>query len=207
MTDDFFASITQGMDLVEPPDISALLAAWGGGDTQALPRLISAVYPELRRIARQHLASRRDGQTLESAALANEAYLKLIHAGSIRCENRAHFLALCSQIFRRILVDHARSRGSDKRGGRSERVPLDEVLLGAEARGIEMLALNEALESLAEIDTRKARVVELRYFGGLTVEETAEVLGITPIRVKRDWDKAKAWLYGVLSQEPRNTGS
>jgi RNA polymerase sigma factor (TIGR02999 family) len=207
MTDDFFASITQGMDLVEPPDISALLAAWGGGDTQALPRLISAVYPELRRIARQHLAGRRDGQTLESAALANEAYLKLIHAGSIRCENHAHFLALCSQIFRRILVDHARSRGSDKRGGRSERVPLDEVLLGAEARGIEMLALNEALESLAEIDTRKARVVELRYFGGLTVEETAEVLGITPIRVKRDWDKAKAWLYGVLSQEPRNTGS
>jgi RNA polymerase sigma factor (TIGR02999 family) len=195
------------MDLVEPPDISALLAAWGGGDTQALPRLISAVYPELRRIARQHLAGRRDGQTLESAALANEAYLKLIHAGSIRCENRAHFLALCSQIFRRILVDHARSRGSDKRGGRSERVPLDEVLLGAEARGIEMLALNEALESLAEIDTRKARVVELRYFGGLTVEETAEVLGITPIRVKRDWDKAKAWLYGVLSQEPHNTGS
>jgi RNA polymerase sigma factor (TIGR02999 family) len=195
------------MSLVGPPDISTLLAAWGGGDAQALPGLVSAVYPELRRIARQHLAGRRGGQTLESAALANEAYLKLIQAGSIQCENRAHFLALCSQIFRRILVDHARSRGSGKRGGRSERVPLDEVLLGAEARGIELLALNEALESLAEIDTRKARVVELRYFGGLSVEETAEVLGITPIRVKRDWGKAKAWLYGVLSQEPNHTGS
>lgn len=195
------------MSLSESPNISTLLAAWGSGDVQALPRLISAVYPELRRIARQHLGGHRNGQTLESAALANEAYLKLIQAGSIRCENRAHFLALCSQIFRRILVDHARSRGSDKRGGRSERVLLDEVLLGAEARGIEILALNEALESLAEIDTRKARVVELRYFGGLSVEETGEVLGITPIRVKRDWDKARAWLYGVLSQEPHHTGS
>jgi len=203
----FLLRSPEGMSLVGPPDISTLLAAWNGGDAQALPRLISAVYPELRRIARQRLGGRRDGQTLESAALANEAYLKLIRVGSIRCENRVHFLALCSQIVRRILVDHARSRGSAKRGGRSDRVPLDDVLLGAETRGVEMLAVNEALESLAEIDARKARVVELRYFGGLTVEETAEVLGITPVRVKRDWEKAKAWLYGVLSQEPHHTGS
>ena len=188
-------------------EISALLSAWGGGDAKALPKLISAVYPELRRMARQHLGGRRDGQTLESAALANEAYLKLIRAGSIRCENRAHFLALCSQIFRRILVDHARSRASAKRGGQAERVPLDEVLLGAETRGIEILALNNALESLAEIDSQKARVVELRYFGGLSVEETAEVLGITPIRVKRDWEKAKAWLYGILSEPQHRPGS
>jgi RNA polymerase sigma factor (TIGR02999 family) len=137
---------------------------------------------------------------MESAALANEAYLKLIRAGTIQCENRAHFLALCSQIFRRILVDHARSRGCARRGGRSERVDLDSVVLQAETRGIEILALNEALESLADIDVRKARVVELRYFGGLSIEETAEVLGITTIRVKRDWDKARAWLYGVLTQ-------
>ena len=155
------------MSLAAPPDITALLAAWSGGDAQALPRLMSAVYPELQRIARRHLGGRRADQTLESAALANEAYLKLIRVGSIRCENRAHFLALCSQIFRRILVDHARRRRATKRGGRSERVPLDDVLLGAETRGIEILALNQALESLAEIDTQKARVVELRYFGGV----------------------------------------
>src|SRR5262250_168355 len=125
------------------------------------------VYPELRRIARQHLGHRQSGQTLESAALANEAYLKLIRAGGIRCENRVHFLALCSQIIRRILVDHARLRGYAKRGGHAERVPLDQVLLGAQARGIEILALHEALEALAKLDARKARVVELRYFGGL----------------------------------------
>ncbi len=187
------------MSLAGARDISGLLAAWNGGDARALPDLMSVVYPELRRIARQHLNRKGPDHTLESAALANEVYLKLIRAGAIRCENRAHFLALCSQMIRRILVDHARSRGSAKRGGTSERVPLDEVLLGAETRGIEILALNDALESLAEIDARKARVVELRYFGGLSIEETAEVLGITVIRVKRDWEKAKAWLYGVLS--------
>jgi RNA polymerase sigma factor (TIGR02999 family) len=182
-----------------PRDISTLFAAWGNGDEEALGQLISAVYPELRRMARQHLQRRQPGDTLESAALANEAYLKLMRAGSIRCENRVHFLALCSQIIKRILVDHARARGYAKRGGHAERVPLDEVLLGAQARGIEILALSEALDSLAKIDARKARVVELRYFGGLSVEETAEVLGITPVRVKRDWQRAKAWLYAVLT--------
>ena len=182
-----------------PRDISGLIAAWGDGDEQALRSLMSVVYPELRRIARQHLGRRQAGQTLESAALANEAYLKLMRAGGIRCENRVHFLALCSQIIRRILVDHARARGYAKRGGDAQRVPLDEVLLGAQARGIEILALSEALDSLAKIDARKARVVELRYFGGLSVEETAEVLGITPVRVKRDWQRAKAWLYAVLT--------
>src|SRR4029077_5578209 len=184
-----------------PRDISGLIAAWGDGDEQALCSLMSAVYPELRRIARHHLGRRQAGQTLESAALANETYLKLIRTGGIRCENRVHFLALCSQIIRRILVDHARGRGYAKRGGQAERVPLDDALLGAQARGIEILALNEALESLAEIDARQARVVELRYFGGLSVEETAEVLGITPVRVNRDWKRAKAWLYGVLTAE------
>jgi RNA polymerase sigma-70 factor (ECF subfamily) len=181
-------------------DISGLIAAWSDGDEQALHSLMSAVYPELRRIARRHLRRRQAGQTLESAALANEAYLKLIRAGGLRCENRGHFLALCSQVIRRILVDHARGRGYAKRGGQAERVPLDDALLGAQARGIEILALHEAIESLAGIDARQARVVELRYFGGLSVEETAEVLGITPVRVKRDWQRAKAWLYGVLTE-------
>jgi RNA polymerase sigma-70 factor (ECF subfamily) len=188
-------------------DISGLIAAWGDGDEQALRSLMPAVYPELRRIARRHLGRRLAGQTLVSAALANEAYLKLIRAGGIRCENRVHFLALCSQIIRRILVDHARVRGYAKRGGHAERVPLDQVLLGAQARGIEILALNEALEALAKLDARQARVVELRYFGGLSVEETAEVLGITPVRVKRDWKRAKAWLYGVLTEEQAHHSS
>src|ERR1700686_1248452 len=123
-----------------PRDISGLIAAWGDGDEQALRSLMAAVYPELRRIARRHLDRRQAGQTLESAALANEAYLKLIRAGGIRCENRVHFLALCSQIIRRILVDHARNRGNAKRGGDAMRVPLDDVLVGARAREIEVLA-------------------------------------------------------------------
>ena len=188
-------------------DISELIAAWGRGDEEALGRLMPVVYPELRRIARQHLSRQQGGQTLESAALANEAYLKLTHAGGIRCENRLHFLALCSQIIRRILVDHARSRGYAKRGGNAVRVPLDDVLLGARARGIEIMALNEALESLTKIDARKGRVVELRYFGGLSVEETAEVLGISPETAKRDWKMARTWLFGVLTGEHDRTSA
>src|SRR6202049_74327 len=184
-----------------PSEITELLAAWSNGDEEALGRLMPVVYPELRRIARQHLGRCRAGHTLESAALANEAYLKLIRAGGIRCENRVHFLALCSQIIRRILVDHARSRGYAKRGGNAVRVPLDDILLGAQARGIEVLALDEALESLSKIDGRKGRVVELRYFGGLSVEETAEALGISPETAKRDWKMAKAWLFGELTAE------
>ena len=187
-------------------DITALLAAWSDGDEQALGSLMSIVYPELRRIARLHLDRRQPGHTLESAALANEAYIKLVRAGGIQCESRAHFLALCSQIFRRILVDHARGLAYAKRGGQVERVPLDEMLFGAQAHGVDILALNEALERLAEFDAREARVVELRYFGGLSVEETAEILKITPVRVKRDWKRAKAWLYGVLSGDQDRAG-
>jgi RNA polymerase sigma factor (TIGR02999 family) len=157
-------------------DITAMLAAWYDGDAHARDRLVELLYPELRRIARRQLDRRIAGETLESAALANEVYLKLVRAGGIRCESRVHFLALCSQIMRRILVDHARRRGSSKRGGDALLVPLDEVLLMAQARGIEVLAL-EALDALARIDERESRVVELRYFGGLTIEEAAEVLG------------------------------
>ena len=182
-------------------DITGLLAAWNNGDEEALSRLMPVVYPELRRIARRHLGRRPAGHTLESAALANEAYLKLVRAGCIRCENRVHFLALCAQMMRRILVDHARARGYAKRGGNAVRVPLDDALLGARARGIEMLALDEALESLSKIDVRKGRVVELRYFGGLSVEEAAEILGISPETAKRDWKMAKAWLFGQLTGE------
>ena len=150
---------------------------------------------------------RRAGESLESAALANEAYLELVRAGGIRCENRVHFLALCSQIIRRTLVDHARRRGFAKRGGDVLRVPLDEVLLTAQARGIEVLALDEALEALARIDGRKSGVVELRYFGGLDIEETAEVLGVSVGTAKRDWRMARAWLLAELTGKQHSTGS
>ena len=139
--------------------------------------------------------------------MANEAYLKLTRVGGILCENRVHFLALCSQIIRRILVDHARSRGYAKRGGNAVHVPLDDVMLGAQTRGIDVLALNEALESLSRMDERKGRVVELRYFGGLSVEETAEVLGISPETAKRDWKMAKTWLFSELTGKKDSTTS
>jgi RNA polymerase sigma factor (TIGR02999 family) len=187
-------------------DISALLAAWSDGEEEALSSLMSVVYPELRRLARQHLGRQGGNYSLESAAVANEAYLKLVRAGGIRCENRVHFLALCSQIIRRILVDHARGRGYAKRGSNAVRVPLDDVLEGVQARGIEVLALDEALDSLAKIDSRKSRVVELRYFGGLSVEETAAIMGISPETVKRDWKMAKAWLFGELTGKQAGTG-
>ena len=179
-------------------DITAMLAAWNGGDGQALDRLLEIVYPELRRVARQYLAGRRPGDSLESAALANEAYLKLVRSGGIQCENKAHFLALCSQIIRRILVDHARRRGFAKRGGKALRVSLDDVLLAVNERGVELLALDRALDELARIDARKSRVVELRYFGGLSIEETAAVLQVSIDTAKRDWRMAKAWLISQL---------
>lgn len=187
------------MTAERPEEISGLLAAWSGGDEGALTQLIPLVYPELRRIARHHLRRQSPDQTLESAALANEAYLKLIRARGIQCDNRAHFFALCAQMIRRILVDHVRKGQYAKRGGNAVMVPLEEVVLGTRARGIEVLALDDALLSLSEIDPRKARVVELRYFGGLTVEETAEVLNISPETVIRDWKMAKVWLFRELS--------
>lgn len=184
-----------------------MLAAWNDGDEGALNRLVDLMYPKLRRIARGHLVRQRPGESLESAALANEAYLKLVRAGGIRCENRAHFLALCAQIMRRILVDHARRRGFAKRGGNALRVALDEALVAAQARGIEVLALDEALDALARIDHRKSRVVELRYFGGLNIEETADVLGVSVDTVKRDWRMARAWLLDELTGKQESAGS
>lgn len=179
-----------------PQDITRLLAAWSEGDEEALNRLIPVVYPELRRIAKAHLA-RRDN-TLESATLVNEAYLRLIRARGIHCENRLHFFALCAQMIRRILVDHARKRRYLKRGGAEVRVPLEETLVGTRARGVHVLALDDALASLTKLDSRKGRVVELRFFGGLSVEETSEVLHISRQTVMRDWKMAKVWLLREL---------
>ena len=183
----------------ERQDTSGLVAAWGNGDPSALRDLIPVVYPELRRIARQHLRRWNGGQTFESAALANEVYLKLVRVGGIACESRVHFLALCSQMIRHILVDHGRRRASTKRGGGEHATPLDQTLAGVPAPKVDILALNEALERLSEIDPRKSRVVELRHFGGLTTAETAEVLGISEETAKRDWRMAKAWLYEALA--------
>jgi RNA polymerase sigma-70 factor (ECF subfamily) len=187
-----------GMEADGPADITSLLEAWSSGDESALAGLMPVVYPELRRIARRHLGRRSCDQTLESAALANEAYLKLIRAHGLRCESRMQFFALCAQIIRRIVVDYARNRGYAKRGGGIIQIPLDEALAGMEARGTNVLVLDEALASLSKIDERKARVVELRYFGGLSVNETAEVLGISPETVLRDWRMARAWLMQEL---------
>jgi RNA polymerase sigma factor (TIGR02999 family) len=180
-------------------DITELLRAWGSGNEDALNDLMPMVYPELRRVARKHLARGFPGQTLESAALVNEAYLRLIRAHGLHCENRLQFFALCAQIIRHILVDNARKRRYAKRGGGAVQVPLDEALIGSRTGGIEVLGLNEALLTLSKVDPRKGRVVELRYFGGLSVEETAEVLRMSPETAKRDWKMAKAWLLRELS--------
>lgn len=182
-------------------DITALLTAWREGDSGALDRLMELAYPELRRIAYQQLGLRRPGESLESAALANEAYLKLVRSGGIDCENRVHFLALCAQVMRRILVDHARQRASAKRGGDAARVPLSDVAVsGREANGVEVLDLDAALDVLARLDPRKSRLVELRYFAGLTLEEAAGVLDISVETAKRDWRMARAWLLAELTR-------
>lgn len=179
-------------------DISGLLVAWSDGNQQAYEDLICIVYPEIRKLARRHL-HRQAPPTLESAALANEVYLRLIHARGIRCENRLNFFALCAQIIRRLIAEYARSRRYAKRGGSAVRVPLDEGAVATRARDIELLALDEALESLSKIDPRKGKVVELHCFGGLNVDECAEALGISPETAKRDWKMAKAWLRVHLS--------
>ena len=189
----------------EQSEIAAMLEAWAGGSEEALDRLMSLLYPEFRRIARQHLG-RRPGESLESAALVNELYLKLNGAGKIQCQGRTHFLALCAPMVRYLLVDHARRRRSGKRGGDALRVTLDEQLFPVEAREIEVIALDTALRALAEKDPRKSRVVELRFFGGLSLEETAGELGVSLETVKRDWKLARAWLYTQLAGKKETPG-
>lgn len=181
-------------------DISGLLEAWNKGDKAALNDLMPLVYQDLRGIARRHLNRQAPGRALNSGTLAHETYLKLIHARGISCQNRGHFLALCAQIIRQVLVDHARKRRSAKRGGGQVDLSLDEVVLGSRARGVDVEILNDALMSLAKIDERKGRVVELRFFGGLSVAETAEVLEISEETVTRDWKVARAWLYRELTR-------
>src|SRR5262245_22007648 len=167
------------MSAHEPGDISRLLVAWSGGNESALEELIPIVYPELRRIARLHLAHRASNDTLGSAALVNCAYLKLVRSQGIECPDPALFFAVCAQMIRHILVDHARNRRYAKRGGSLVHVPLDDALLGTRARGVDILALDEALTALTKVDPRKVRVVEMRFLGGLRVEETSNILGVS----------------------------
>jgi RNA polymerase sigma-70 factor (ECF subfamily) len=184
-----------------PPAVTALLKAWSDGDQTALDALLPLVEQELRRLARHYMRGERAGHTLQPTALVNEAYLRLVDIAHVRWQNRAHFLAVAARTMRRVLVDMARAKGYQKRGGRVPLVPLDEVDVAAARPDADVVALHDALEALAAVDARKAHVVELRYFGGLTVEETAEVVGVAPETVMRDWKFAKAWLLRELSPD------
>jgi RNA polymerase sigma factor (TIGR02999 family) len=174
--------------------VTKLLLAWSEGQNTALEKLVPLVYQELRRVARRYMYGERLGHTLQTTALVNEAYLRLIDSRKVRWQNRAHFFAISAQLMRRILVDFARSRRYQKRGGGVQNVTLDEGLIMAPQQGRQLLELDDALSALAKTDARKARVVELRFFGGLSVEETATVLKVSPDTVLRDWRLAKAWL-------------
>ena len=182
----------------DTPDVTGLLLAWGTGDEAALEQLVPLVHAELRRIARRCMAGERKGHSLQATALVNEAYLRLIDVQHVNWQNRAHFLAMSARLMRRILVDYARSRGYQKRGGGAVQVTFDEGLPVAGGRDQDLVAVDDALEALGRIDERKSRVVELRFFGGLTVEETATVLKVSPETVMRDWKLAKAWLLREL---------
>jgi RNA polymerase sigma-70 factor, ECF subfamily len=187
------------MPTPEPQRLTELLVAWSDGDQKALNDLFPLVYDELRQLARRHMRRERRGHTLRTTALVNDAYLRLVDQRQVRWQNRAHFFAIAAQMMRRILVDHARAKHYEKRGGGAAHVPLEEAAVVSEGKAAEILALDEALRALAEIDPRRASVVELRYFGGLSNEEIAEVLKVSTNTVTRDWNMARAWLYHELS--------
>jgi RNA polymerase sigma factor (TIGR02999 family) len=182
-----------------PDDVSELLRAWSAGDARALEGLTPLVYAELRRLAHRYMRRERPEHSLQTTALVNEAYIKLVDCKRMHWQDRAHFFAVSAQLMRRILVDHAR-RKNVKRGRGVPHVPLDEIaVIGERIEGL--VALDEALSSLARVDPRKVRVVEMRFFAGLSVEETAQVLHVSPVTVRRDWNSAKIWLYRELTGE------
>ena len=188
-------------------EVSALLADWSKGNEAARDELMPLVYNELRRLAGHYMAIERSGHSLQATALVNEAYLRLVDQRQVRWQGRAHFFALASHMMRRILVDHARRRHYAKRGGAARQVSLDEAMIVSEEKACDVVALDEALTRLAAIDLRKSQVVELRYFGGLSMEEIAEVLKISQVTVRRDWSTARAWLYraiGEVGKAPAN---
>ena len=180
-----------------PLDVTGLLVAWGKGEEAARSRLIDAVYSELRRLARAHLRRERLDHSLSPTALVHEAYLKLVDQRKVHWENRVHFFAIAAHLMRRVLVDHARAHQAAKRGA-DARVPLQDVDVAAEPRDVDLLALDAALDRLSQVDERQSQLVELRFFGGLTIEETATVLSVSPATVKNDWALARAWLFREL---------
>ena len=184
---------------VKQHEITELLEQWSGGNQSALDRLYPLVYEELRRLARSYMKREHEGHTLQTTALINEAYVRLVDQHNVHWQNRSHFFAISAQIMRRILVDHARARRYQKRGGDAVKVTFDEALVVTKDPREDFVALDDALEALARFDERKSRVIELRFFGGLSVEETAEVLRVSPITVMREWKSAKAWLYRELA--------
>src|SRR5919197_1351201 len=184
-----------------PEEVTQLLVAWGNGSQAALEQLMPLVYEELRRLAHNYMRREHPGHTLQTTALVNEAYFRLVDQKHVHWQNRAHFFAISAQLMRRILVDHARNHHYAKRGGDAHKVSLDEGAVVAQEQAADLIALDDALRSLAAIDERKSRIVELRFFGGLSVEETAEALKISPRTVMREWSMARAWLYRTISHE------
>lgn len=184
-----------------PKGVTQLLVAWSDGDAAARDELMPLVYEELRRLAHRYMGRERIGHTLQTSGLVNEAYLRLIDQSQVHWQNRAHFFGIAAQMMRRILVDYARSRGYAKRGGDARQVSLDQAALVSEERAADVVALDDALKGLAEMDLRKSQIVELRFFGGLSIEETAEVLAVSPGTVMRDWTLAKAWLRREMTAE------
>ena len=187
-----------------PQEITQLLVNWADGDQAALDKLMPLVYAELHRLAHHYMSRERPGHTIQTTALVNEAYLKLIDQRNMHWQNRAHFFAIAAQLMRRILVDHARSHAYAKRGGGARNVSLDEVADRLPMRASEIVALDEALAGLEQIDLRQSRIVELRFFGGLTIKETAEVMGLSPATIKSEWRTARAWLYHQLDNSGRD---
>jgi RNA polymerase sigma factor (TIGR02999 family) len=179
--------------------VTELLLSWGQGDAAALDRLIPVVYDELRRVARRHLRGESPGHALQATALVHEVYLRLVDVDRMTLKNRTHFFALAARLMRQILVDHARRQHAEKRGGRATMVSLDGVSPAIPPSSVDVLALDEALDALSAIDDRQCRVVELRFFAGLNIDETAEALGVSPATVEREWALAKAWLYRALT--------
>ena len=188
------------MSAHSPKDITQLLVDWSEGNKEALDKLVPLVYEELRRLARHYMRREHEGHTLQTSALVNEAYLKLIDQKDVRWRNRAHFFAISAQLMRRILIDHARRHHYQKRGGGAYKLSLDEAALGVEDRASELVALDDALKELAKFDPRKSQIVEMRFFGGMGAEEVAEALGCSLRTVEREWRKSKAWLRRAVSE-------